>query len=295
MSPAAPALDAGLDFFNIVDLGLEDDQIDPIRFMLEIPEGWTQVEAHYLIRMPGFILETGQAFPANGIIEVVYDPLRLKPDFPNIDLRRRQNLDRGLADEVIITVYLSGRDGSGTPTQAAKMLTLVGEDVYDMSDDAGVAAFKINAGLNDAWYNPLTDGQGIFVIVYPSIPLMFVAWFTYEVEAPSDALAALLQRADNPAAALTAALGDDDHRWLTAAGPYEDDRALLDVSITRGGKFDAGDPVMRETDGTIELIFEDCSSGVVKYNIPSIGRTGEVPIQRVANDNVALCEELSSQ
>jgi len=147
--------------------------------------------------------------------------------------------------------------------------------------------FAINAGLNDAWYNPLTDGQGIFVIVYPDIKLIFLAWFTYETGAPPS---------KQSAAGLNAVLGDDEHRWLTASGFYEpgSDRVLLDISITRGGKFDAGDPVERETDGTLELIFEDCKTGVVKYTIPSIDRSGEVPIQRVANDNVALCEALNS-
>ena len=125
--------DNALDFFSIAELRLSDNVIDPISFFLEIPEGWTDVEAEYVVRMPGFILETVQVIPANGKIEVVYDPVRLDADFPNIDLRRRQNLARGLADEIIITVYLSGQDGTGTPAQAAKMLTLVGEDIYDLN------------------------------------------------------------------------------------------------------------------------------------------------------------------
>ena len=156
----------------------------------------------------------------------------------------------------------------------------------------GAPVVAINPGMNDAWYNPATDGQGIFIIVYPSIPLMFVAWFTYETDAPEGAAHALDQ-ARAPLAGLNAVLGDDDHRWLTAAGAYAGNSALLDITNTRGGRFDAGDPVERETVGTIEVIFEDCKAGVVRYSIPSINRTGEVPIQRVANDNVALCEALA--
>ena len=133
VDPDASTLDAGLDDFNIADLGLSDLKIDPIHFFLAVPAGWTNVEAAYVIRMPGFILEAGQATPADGTVEVVYDPVRLKVDFPNIDLRRRQNRAQGLADEVIVTVYLSGRDASGAPIQAAKLLTHVGEDIYDLN------------------------------------------------------------------------------------------------------------------------------------------------------------------
>jgi hypothetical protein len=32
---------------------------------------------------------------------------------------------------------------------------------------------------------------------------------------------------------------------------------------------------------------------VVTYDIPSAGLSGEVPIERIALDNVALCEALS--
>ena len=52
-------------------------------------------------------------------------------------------------------------------------------------------------------------------------------------------------------------------------------------------------PLNKEADGTIILTFTDCSSGTIEYDIPSIGQTGLVPIQRVAADNVALCVALA--
>ena len=134
---AAPTLNAGLDHFTVADLGLsgrlDDAEVEPIHFFLQSPAGWSDVEAHYVIRMPGFVLETGQATEANGSVEVVYDPVRLSADFPNIDLTRRQDMQSGLADEVMVTIYLSGRDASGAPANAAKLLTLVGEDVYNLN------------------------------------------------------------------------------------------------------------------------------------------------------------------
>ena len=147
VDPAAPTLDAGLDHFNIAELTISDfdlradpsdpstkvPSIDPIYFFLDVPAEWTDVEADYVIRMPGFILETGRATPANDKVVVVYDPVSLSADFPNVDLRRRQDREPGLADEVMVTVSLLGRDASGAPVRAAKLLTLVGEDIYDLN------------------------------------------------------------------------------------------------------------------------------------------------------------------
>ena len=138
--------------------------------------------------------------------------------------------------------------------------------------------FKINAGLNDAWYNPVTSGQGFFVTVFPDIGKVFLSWFTYDTEFP-------------PMNA-TANLGDPGHRWLTAFGAYADNQAVMNISITSGGIFDSDVDVENVGDGTIILTFEDCNSGTVEYDIPSINRQGTVPIQRIANDNIALCEAL---
>ena len=47
------------------------------------------------------------------------------------------------------------------------------------------------------------------------------------------------------------------------------------------------------TDGDIILSFANCNSGNVEYDIPSIGQAGIVPIRRIVDDNIALCEQLS--
>jgi hypothetical protein len=66
----------------------------------------------------------------------------------------------------------------------------------------------------------------------------------------------------------------------------------MQVSYAKGGLFDSPTPVTEVIDGTITLTFSDCNSGTVEYDIASINRQGTVPIQRVANDNIALCESL---
>jgi hypothetical protein len=143
--------------------------------------------------------------------------------------------------------------------------------------------FEMNTGLNDAWYNPETDGQGFFISVFPDLGKVSLAWFTYDTELPPDDA--------------TANLGDPGHRWLTAVGPIVGNQAIMEIEMTSGGLFDTSTEVQRTeppgSDGTIILTFNSCYSGTVYYDIPSINRQGIVPIQRVAGDNIVLCEALS--
>ena len=147
-----------------------------------------------------------------------------------------------------------------------------------VSEKSELPPFEMNPGLNDAWINSDTDGQGFFVTVFPDLGFVLLAWFTYDTELPS------------PDA--SANLGDPGHRWLTAVGPINGNSAVLEIEFASGGLFDQAAEVDRVIDGTITLSFENCSSGNVDYDIPSIDRQGSVPIERVAADNAALCETL---
>lgn len=158
--------------------------------------------------------------------------------------------------------------------------------VYLISDgEVKPEGLTMNAGFNDAWYNPITDGQGFFITVFPDLGVTSVAWFTYDTELPPDDA--------------TSNLGDPGNRWITATGPYADNQAVMDITLTSNGIFDTPTEVKRTdppgSDGTLTLTFESCTSGTIEYVIPSINMSGSVPIQRVANDNVALCEALSNQ
>jgi hypothetical protein len=137
--------------------------------------------------------------------------------------------------------------------------------------------------MNDAWYNPATNGQGLLMTVFPDSQQMFIAWFTYDVERPAEDI--------------TAILGEPGHRWLTAQGPYEGNTANLTIFVTEGGVFDAPEPPASTDaagDGTMTVTFKDCKSGIVTYEINSLGLSGEIPIQRIVNDNAALCDSLGS-
>ncbi|MSQ99321.1 MAG: hypothetical protein EXR85_08540 [Xanthomonadales bacterium] len=154
---------------------------------------------------------------------------------------------------------------------------------------ASAMAVEINAGMNDTWKDPATPKQGFFITVFPDTPpgrpepLLFLAWFTYDVE--------------RPPANVTAIMGDPGARWLTALGSYSGDTATLDVEITQGGIFDSGVPVPDQTPGygTITVKFTSCSQGTVTYDIPPVGVSGVIPIIRAAPDNEVVCTALQPQ
>lgn len=145
-------------------------------------------------------------------------------------------------------------------------------------EDAGTG-FMINAGLNDSWYNPATPGQGFFITVFPELQSIFLAWFTYDTSRPGPGVGAVL--------------GEPGHRWLTAFGSYTGDMATLGVELTEGGVFNSAQPMVTQSgDGTIDIIFDGCNSGTINYEITSAGVSGQIPIERIALDNVPVCEAL---
>ncbi len=142
-------------------------------------------------------------------------------------------------------------------------------------------AIEINAGMDDAWNNPETYGQGFFITVFPDVHKVFLSWFTYDLERPE--------------AGTTAQLGEPGHRWLTAFGTYSGNTATLDIEQTRGGIFNASFPAPTQfLDGTVVLQFSNCNAGEVRYDIPSLSLSGTIPIERTHPSiyNISLCEEL---
>mgnify|MGYP003396979078 FL=1 len=113
---------------------------------------------------------------------------------------------------------------------------------------------------------------------------MFVAWFTFDTERPPEDVGALL--------------GEPGHRWLTAQGSYVGDTANLTIFVTEGGVFDAAVPAATTDpagDGTMTIEFADCENGLASYEIASLGISGEIPIQRIVQDNVAQCQLLNTE
>ena len=77
-----PKAAAPIDFV-LPDIGLYALEFDghlprALRFFPRIPEGWSDVDGVYTISMPGFILEEGTLEQGEEVLDVVYDPVRLR-------------------------------------------------------------------------------------------------------------------------------------------------------------------------------------------------------------------------
>ena len=168
-------------------------------------------------------------------------------------------------------IPLRNFNGGGQAVTADNFLLV---SISELSD------FDINAGLNDAWYNQETDGQGFFINVFPEIGQLFISWFTFE-DGTTDT-------------GLVPNLGAASHRWFTASGPFDGNRAELTLYTTRGGVFDSGSPSpVTSESGRIELIFANCNLAELYYELPEQNLADSIRLTRVANDNIALCEALA--
>jgi len=177
-----------------------------------------------------------------------------------------------------LPIWNAGGSFTTLPLRDYSGVEVVTEDHLVMVDATENPDFRINNGLNDAWFDRNSNGQGFFIMVYPESGLIFLAWFTYDTVRPDSSV--------------TATLGEAGHRWLTAQGNYADNKAVLDINISQGGVFDSAAPApTTRADGTMVLEFSGCNAGTITYDIPSIDRQGVIEIERIALDNVARCEQ----
>ncbi|WP_395373827.1 hypothetical protein [Marinicella sp. W31] len=170
-------------------------------------------------------------------------------------------------------LYVNGGPDGDTTTNPIRII--------DLFPETETEAIKINAGLNGAWFNAETSAQGFMIEVLPARELVFFAWFTYDT-----------MLADS---GITAVIGNPGHRWLSGQGMIMDNRVKIDLLNTSGGLFMSAQEA-QITDpgayGTVTLSFTSCTSGQLSYNLAN-DLNGSVALQRIADDNVALCEMLS--
>jgi hypothetical protein len=145
-------------------------------------------------------------------------------------------------------------------------------NVCEQRSGVAIESVDINAGMDGAWFDPATSGQGFFIDSHPDPEgghTIFVSWFTY---------------------GNTTASGQ---RWLTALGSFDGSVADLDVHETTGGSFD--DPQTPSTTkvGTMSIDFTDCSNAQLSYSLPADPAAGDIAITRVIAGAQMLCEELA--
>ena len=137
--------------------------------------------------------------------------------------------------------------------------------------DITTEAVDINAGMDGAWADEDTLGQGFLIDAHPNPDggnFIFVAWFTY---------------------------GDDmasGQRWLTAQGDFTGSTAAIDVYETIGGRFDDAQAVNVGKVGTMTIDFTDCSNALLTYSLTDDDLADDMEISRLIPGGQALCEEL---
>jgi hypothetical protein len=146
-------------------------------------------------------------------------------------------------------------------------------NVCENSGGVAIEAVDINAGMDGAWFDPATSGQGFFIDSHPDPEggnFIFVSWFTYG-ETTTSGL-----------------------RWLTAQGSFEGSIAGIDVFETTGGSFDNPQAPSTITVGTMSIDFTDCSNAQLSSSLPADSAEGDIAISRVIPGSQALCEELNA-
>ena len=175
-------------------------------------------------------------------------------------------------------------DGSAVPVEDGYLvIELEGmSGVYVLPGDAPPPFAAINAGMTDAWLDQDKPGQGFFMTVFPDIEILFLSWFTFDAERPPPGTPSVI--------------GEPGHRWLTAQGRFTGNQALLDVYLTSGGVFDWPVPAPTTVpNGWIELEFDGCRKGRLTYRVEQAGLEGEMPLERILDDNALLCEMLGGE
>jgi hypothetical protein len=189
-----------------------------------------------------------------------------------------QLLEDAYRDLLNVAYFNLAKLASQVDNYSAQMLSQADVDAIRATDwEPPEASFVLNGGLTDVWYNPATSGQGFFVAVYEKSASVFLSWLTFDTDLPDPGV--------------TSHLGSACQRWLTAQGHYEGAEANLVVYSASGGVFDASLPApVLEPIGSMEVRFDDCNTGTISYDLPGLGESGTIPIERVASDNAVVCK-----
>jgi len=107
-----------------------ESEVTPITISGSLPDGLSGATVDYTISMPGYILMHGHAAIQGNMYQIVFDPVALQQDFPNLDLNGRDaNGQPGLADTFAIGLLLQAQEGRSTVYQA-NTVTLQGDQVF---------------------------------------------------------------------------------------------------------------------------------------------------------------------
>jgi hypothetical protein len=107
-----------------------DGEVTPITVEGTLPDGLSDAVVDYTLSMPGYLLEQGQASISGNTWRIVFDPVALHDDYPNLDLVGRDDHEPGLADTFSLGLLLRGEGAGGVPVYRANTVTIQGEEVF---------------------------------------------------------------------------------------------------------------------------------------------------------------------
>ncbi len=178
------------------------------------------------------------------------------------------------AEEVGLDYQYHVIDGGGHGFAAIDPFTVtlgdgstIAETMYDWIDNVSQHSFSPKS--MGSWYEPASSGQGMLIDLDDVSKQIFAAWFTYNDQAGSD-------NGQIPGA---------EQRWFTAQGKYSGRKAVLDLYQSRNGRFDTTNTVDTNKVGTLELNLESCKKGIAQYDMPSLGLSGEIELQRLLTNS----------
>jgi hypothetical protein len=122
----------------------------------------------------------------------------------------------------------------------------------------------INYGVSGSWFEPATSGQGFVIDILPLNNLLAAYWFTFPVEGGA-------------------------REWYLATGDINGDSVELTIYQAENGVFDEASMVETNAVGSASLEFSSCEAAIWTYQIDTLGLSGEVPLQRIAPDQ--MCEQ----
>ncbi len=121
----------------------------------------------------------------------------------------------------------------------------------------------INYGVSGSWFEPATSGQGFVIDILPLNNLLAAYWFTFPVEGGA-------------------------REWYLATGDINGDSVELTIYQAENGVFDEASMVETNVVGSASLEFSSCEAASWTYQIDTLGLSGEVPLKRIAPDQ--MCE-----
>jgi hypothetical protein len=131
--PGQPRLEVNTPRPGFLEIGAV---VEPVTIEGRVSRDLDRVVVDYTISMPGFILEHGEVVATGGRYQIIYDPVTLNRDFPNLDLQGIEDKRPGLTDTISIGLLARG-ESSGTVEYRANTVTLQGQQVYVGGDGQG--------------------------------------------------------------------------------------------------------------------------------------------------------------